>query len=746
MSYGRGAIEDGEIEEGELLEEGSRDGYGGGVRRQGESSHHYQNGSDRTREAYRRRSKGGNGDAGMVHYSSRSFSPERSSSHYHHSRRSYANHKELEGGGDTRASSYGGHVSHRRERDSNTAVMEKRSRAYGTGLRDLSVSEMNALRLSLGLSPLDVTEGTVQSSAANKQSEEKGEERQLTTIERLALAKERRMDRLRKQQQRMQAGGMESDRVARVLGDSDEEQPDTVDWVIRHRQIMMEKKLAEEREKEFETIERQELGEPGEDVRPAAKGEGGSHRAIRVAHDLESLPSEETILVIKDQPILNKKGQPNEEEDELQNLGIAMAEKRRELQEKKRKAAKLDPFDTYEDGDHKKELEPVRDEKGKHLMSRVEKDAQIEEKMLEEIRERQSKYQKYQNAVRRAKEGLREEVYQGDQIVIGDEMDVDEGTGMPSIERTRVEEIADRVTKNRDENVIREEPFTDEIVYSNEMDFTVMLPDEMREEESGMSVYYSSMSSVGEIELDEQESGAAPQIVVGRKRELGGAEEDRHKAEGDAQKARKKRGIAQDEEEVGIDNVGAMKRALNSAAEEEEAGIAEILGEKPATTKGVASILDLLRQRKHVEVEFYAGRANDKRIDDKDVETGPVSEKDGVFNINIEHLDEWGRKMTTKEAYRKFCSQWSGKVSGMNKQDKKIRKMKEQIRMEKMMSNSGIISKLNPIQRAQKTAHAPFVVLDSQRALNALKEVKDMTLSETLKPTSAIKNVKKLAS
>lgn len=185
----------------------------------------------------------------------------------------------------------------------------------------MSVEEMNALRAKIGLKPLDPTlASTGASSAADDDST-------LSTMERLRLAKERRMER-----ERARTRGLDDDSKPKLfsLGDASDEEESAASWVEKHKKVSEEKKKAAEKAKQLEEAEEDQL-------QASINVEG-----IKVAHDIDQL-GEDTILVIKDTHVLN-----DEDGDELENSELVSVEKGKKYQEKMKKKSKYDVYD--EDG------------------------------------------------------------------------------------------------------------------------------------------------------------------------------------------------------------------------------------------------------------------------------------------------------------------------------------------------------------------------------------------------------------
>lgn len=193
----------------------------------------------------------------------------------------------------------------------------------GSGLVELGVDEMNALRAKLGLKPLDPSPAPSSSTSTADDA--------LSTTERLRLAKERRMERERARAQRAHA-----EEKPFTLGDESDEGESTSSWIEKHKRIVEEKKRADIIAKQLEEAEQAAI----EQVDAAASFEG-----MKVVHDADELGAD-TVLVIRDKGVLDK-----DDGDELENQNLVDLQKAKKLQEKKKKKSKYDKFD--EDGNPK---------------------------------------------------------------------------------------------------------------------------------------------------------------------------------------------------------------------------------------------------------------------------------------------------------------------------------------------------------------------------------------------------------
>jgi U4/U6.U5 tri-snRNP-associated protein 1 len=130
--------------------------------------------------------------------------------------------------------------------------------------------------------------------------------------------------------------------------------------------------------------------------------------------------------------------------------------------------------------------------------------------------------------------------------------------------------------------------------------------------------------------------------------------------------------------------------------------------EEPDLKRGVGSALELIRRRGLLQKSTqrkHAGRANDH----KGVHFADAAD-DGV---RIEHLDEFGRPMTEKEAFRHLSYAFHNQAPGLKKRAKRLKEREREIKMKRLVRGDGEDA-LNKIQKAVQSAGKAYVVLDAK--------------------------------
>jgi len=134
-----------------------------------------------------------------------------------------------------------------------------------------------------------------------------------------------------------------------------------------------------------------------------------------------------------------------------------------------------------------------------------------------------------------------------------------------------------------------------------------------------------------------------------------------------------------------------------------------ILGGEPEINKGLSTTLTYLKRKGGVEtmdVESRSGRVNDKLIE----------VNDGDNSVRLDYLDEYGKKMTQKEAFRRLSYRFHGKEPGKNKQEKKIKKVGEEKRRKNMSEDDTPLMSVSAMKKTLQKTGQPFVFMDGNIA------------------------------
>jgi len=96
--------------------------------------------------------------------------------------------------------------------------------------------------------------------------------------------------------------------------------------------------------------------------------------------------------------------------------------------------------------------------------------------------------------------------------------------------------------------------------------------------------------------------------------------------------------------------------------------------------------------------------------------TSSFSEKKGYKpEVTLEYVDDTGRAMNAKEAFRFLSHKFHGKGSGKLKTEKRQRKVLEDKLMEKMSSTDTPLNTLTKLQNKTKELATPYLVLSGNK-------------------------------
>ncbi|XP_075693498.1 U4/U6.U5 tri-snRNP-associated protein 1 [Rhinoderma darwinii] len=160
-----------------------------------------------------------------------------------------------------------------------------------------------------------------------------------------------------------------------------------------------------------------------------------------------------------------------------------------------------------------------------------------------------------------------------------------------------------------------------------------------------------------------------------------------------------------------------------------------ILDEEPIVNRGLAAALHLCQNKGLLETtvqKIARVKAPNKllptanyciedkmAIDDKYSRreeyrgfTQDFKEKDGYRpDVKIEYVDETGRKLCPKEAFRQLSHRFHGKGSGKMKTEKRMKKLDEEALLKKMSSSDTPLGTVALLQEKQKAQKTPYIVL-----------------------------------
>lgn len=135
---------------------------------------------------------------------------------------------------------------------------------------------------------------------------------------------------------------------------------------------------------------------------------------------------------------------------------------------------------------------------------------------------------------------------------------------------------------------------------------------------------------------------------------------------------------------------------------------------------GVASTLQRLRAMGELKRNH-----NEEEKDVREIGMGGqtrVADPDTWPEIKLEYLDEFGNKLTRKEAFRHLCHKFHGKGPGKNKREHRMRKMLEGIRARKSDAGDTPLGSAAALQAETRKLGSAHIVLSGSQALTSQAE------------------------
>ena len=144
-----------------------------------------------------------------------------------------------------------------------------------------------------------------------------------------------------------------------------------------------------------------------------------------------------------------------------------------------------------------------------------------------------------------------------------------------------------------------------------------------------------------------------------------------------------------------------------------EPGLEALPRNKIVPKKGLASTLALLQETGELQQdETLAGRKKDKRLVDPSTHD---------FDVKLDYRDEYGRKLTQKEAFRQLNYAFHGFGPGKKSQEKKLRMMEEE---KKLKAAQGKIdtSSMKALQNAQTSMGKAHITIGAAQQGSTVQE------------------------
>ncbi|CAL8095262.1 unnamed protein product [Calicophoron daubneyi] len=178
-----------------------------------------------------------------------------------------------------------------------------------------------------------------------------------------------------------------------------------------------------------------------------------------------------------------------------------------------------------------------------------------------------------------------------------------------------------------------------------------------------------------------------------------------------------------------------------SVAENDAPTVSGVLDDEPRLDTGIFSALQLAEKKGYIEKgkEKRAGTGTmvnlmakhfvqeEVRYDDIDAKfakrdrySGPLSEfkelKHFKPDVKLEYVDELGRQLNAKEAFRQLSHKFHGKGSGKNKIEKRMKKIKEEFLLKASTSSDTPLGTAEKLNKKLQSISQPYVILSGKNA------------------------------
>ncbi|XP_062226749.1 SART-1 family protein DOT2-like [Phragmites australis] len=164
--------------------------------------------------------------------------------------------------------------------------------------------------------------------------------------------------------------------------------------------------------------------------------------------------------------------------------------------------------------------------------------------------------------------------------------------------------------------------------------------------------------------------------------------------------------------------------------EEEEVKPDEVIHEV-AVGKGLAGALKILKERGTLnEGTDWGGRTTDKK------KSKLVGIEDGPKEIRIERMDEFGRVMTPKEAFRDLSHKFHGKGPGKMKLEKRQKKFQDEMKTKRMKSSDTPLMAAEKMREAQALNQTPYLILSGNAKTSQASDASGFATVEKEHPGS----------
>lgn len=144
---------------------------------------------------------------------------------------------------------------------------------------------------------------------------------------------------------------------------------------------------------------------------------------------------------------------------------------------------------------------------------------------------------------------------------------------------------------------------------------------------------------------------------------------------------------------------------------------------EPTGMTGIAATLKRLREMGQLtQKKLQSGRARDKRMNygesESDEENESVKSARYRPHVKLAYVDDQGNELTPKEAFRLLCHKFHGNTPGKNKNEKRLKKILENMRLRNMRNDDTPLASVAAFKKESQKLGSAHVVLSGAEAFH----------------------------
>eukprot|EP01080_Neovahlkampfia_damariscottae_P003511 gene3511-6159_t len=550
----------------------------------------------------------------------------------------------------------------------------------GDGTLSLSIEETNALRVSLGLKPLNAeeTETKISEKEIHKPAQRTQDVEDIKSrIEKAKwLRKERELKR------------------TKTLGESSSDsEDDAAAFVAKSRKLEKEKKLAAEKLKKMEQEE-------------AEREQNIDLNGITIAHDEELIGENPIILTLADKDMMD------EGEDELENVELREEEKRNYNKKQEKRSLSYNVYDSIDNPEtsllNQYDNETFEESKKKFKINDRNKSMNSSSKMNEKIDDSKMIYdlddeKKFMSEyktekVKVKKRKIKEKKIRNVEISLDENVDDKKDHGS---RRNRQIEKEDKKTIEREigyKNAVEKAELKSKFLLKNHQEEIDEKFEKQRNQQLNQFKEFQNITQkVKEISKEEEEN----EKLNSNSKYLNSTEEFVKSIKIDKPtKIEIKKPKIKREEKMEIEEREELNLKIPVASSSSSKKDEDVF-EEPLVASGLAAALQFADQ--------FLEKSDEKPKAKKIKYSNEINYDDDVPEIKIERKDRFGQVMDEKKSWKQMTQKFHNKMPGKNKLEKERRQFEQQQKINKMSSTDTPLKSVETLQKIQKQTGQAYI-------------------------------------